>query len=283
MKPRLNLRLRWLIALLGMTAAIRLPAADPAGAFDAANKLYEQGKFSEAASAYENLMQSGSISPALCFNLGNAQFKSGHPGRAIAAYLQTEQLTPRDPDVRANLQFARNQVQGPTLRPGWSDRWLGAFTLNEWALLAAGAFWLLCLLMTAGELWPQGQRRLRAYAAMTGGAAVLLFACLGLSFRQHSQETAIVIMPEVVVRAGPFQESQSVFTAHDGAEFSILDRKDEWLQVSDGARRSGWLKREQVRLWPEGAGSKVIPLPPAGGTGQRATSPCQPACKGVFL
>ena len=103
--------------------------------------------------------------------------------------------------------------------------------------------------MTAGQLWPQWQKRLRAYAAMLGGAAVVLFACLGMSLRQHSQEIAIVIAPEVVVRAGPFQESQSVFTAHDGAEFSILDRKDEWLQVSDGARRSGWLKQNVVVLF----------------------------------
>ena len=50
-------------------------------------------------------------------NLGNAYFKSGQLGKAIAAYREAEQMSPRDPDVRANLRFARNQVQGPTLRP----------------------------------------------------------------------------------------------------------------------------------------------------------------------
>jgi hypothetical protein len=158
--------------------------------------------------------------------------------------------------VRANLQFARNQVQGPTLRANRFELWLNALSLNEWALLAAGAFWAICLLMTAGQWRPQWQRRLRAYAAMVGGAAVVLFACLGMTLQQHSRETAIVIAPEVVVRAGPFEESQSAFTAHDGAEFQILDRKDEWFQVSDGARRSGWLKREQVAVWPRAHGPK---------------------------
>ena len=40
-------------------------------------------------------------------------------------------------DVRANLQFARNQVQGPTRRPGRVEGWLGTLSLNEWMALAA--------------------------------------------------------------------------------------------------------------------------------------------------
>jgi len=259
MKPRSNLLLIWLLALSGVAGSSCLAAADLAGAFDAANKLYEQGKFAEAATAYENLAQPGASSPAVVFNLGNALFKSGQIGRAIATYREVEQLTPRDPDVRANLQFARNQVQGPTLRAGRLELWLNALSLNEWALLAAGAFWLICLLMTAGQWRSQWQRRLRAYAAMVGGAAVVLFACLGMAWQQHSKETAIVIAPEAVVRAGPFEESQSAFTAHDGAEFAILDRKDDWLQVSDGARRTGWLKRNAVSLF--GATKARQPLP----------------------
>src|SRR4051812_37409734 len=77
-------------------------ATDVSAAFDSANKLYEQGKFSEAASAYQTMIQSGTASPAVYFNLGNAFFKSGQVGRAIAAFRDTENLTPRDPDVRAN-------------------------------------------------------------------------------------------------------------------------------------------------------------------------------------
>ena len=88
-------------------AAVR--AESGSGGFEAANKLYEEGKFAQAAAAYEQLIQSGRVSAPLYFNLGNAWFKSGQMGRAITAYRRAEQLAPRDPDVRANLQFARNQ------------------------------------------------------------------------------------------------------------------------------------------------------------------------------
>ena len=117
------------VLLLAWVTVVSSPAQSPGGvsatAFDSANKLYEEGKFAEAVSAYEKLAQSGETSAALYFNLGNAFFKSGQIGRAVAAYRTAEQLTPRDPDVRANLQFARNQAQGPTLSPGRWQRWLG--------------------------------------------------------------------------------------------------------------------------------------------------------------
>src|SRR5207249_8839840 len=122
------------------------------------NKLYEQGKHSEAAANYEKLIQTGWVSAALYFNLGNALFKSGQIGRAIAAYRQAEQLAPRDPDVRANLQFARNQAQGPTLSPSRWQHGLGKLTLNEWTLLASGAVWLWFLLLAASQWRPVWRR-----------------------------------------------------------------------------------------------------------------------------
>src|SRR5204863_6861501 len=95
----------------------QLRAENAPSVFEAANRLYFEGKFSEAATTYGILEQSGEKSPALYFNWGNALFKSGQIGRAIAAYRQAEALAPRDPDIRANLQFARKQRQAPTLSP----------------------------------------------------------------------------------------------------------------------------------------------------------------------
>ena len=123
-----------------LLSLISLPvlAQSVTATFDNANKLYEQGKFAEAAALYEKLLQSGHVADALYFNMGNAFFKGGQIGRAIAAYVQAQRIAPRDPDVRANLQFARNQVQGPTFLPERFSRWLGKLTLNEWTWLAAG-------------------------------------------------------------------------------------------------------------------------------------------------
>ncbi len=220
-------------------------------AFESANKLYEEGKFAEAASAYQKLAQSGQASAALYFNLGNAFFKSSQIGRAIAAYRQAEQITPRDPDLRANLQFARNQTQAPTLSPGRWQRWLGRLTLNEWTLLAAGAVWLWFLLLAILQWRPALRPTLRGYLYGLAAVCLALSACVLFTLREtRFTRTAIVITREATVRYGPLAESPAAFTVHDGAELRVLDQKDEWLQVSAGPRRIGWLRRDQTLLHP---------------------------------
>ena len=96
----------WIVLLAALLFTSAGLAADVSSNFDAANKLYEEGKFSDAAAAYEQMIQSGTASSAIYFNLGNAFFKSGQLGRAVAAYRDARTIAPHDPDVRANLDFA---------------------------------------------------------------------------------------------------------------------------------------------------------------------------------
>ncbi len=226
-------------------------AADISAEFNAANKLYAEGKFAEAAGTYEKILRFEAISPALYFNYGNAEFKSGNFGRAIAAYRQAAQLTPRDAEVRANLEFARNQVQGPTLRESRWENWLGLLTLNEWTGLAAAALWLTFAMLAAMQIRPALETALRGF--VFGAVAVTLSsgACLGVEAAIHfSRQTAVVIAPDATTRSGPFDEAQSAFTAHNGAELAVLDQRDNWLQVTDGSGRIGWIQRKQVETLP---------------------------------
>jgi len=223
-------------------------AENPTSAFDAANKLYEGGKFTEAAAAYEKLAQINPGSASVYFNLGNAFFKSSQIGRAIAAYHQAEKIAPRDPDIRANLQFARNQIQGPTFVPGRAQRWLGKLTLNEWTMLASGALWLWLLLLAAMQWRPALRPALRGTIVTLAIAAILLCACLAVAWSEsRPRHAAVVISQDASVHNGPFDESPTAFRLNDGAELRILDEKDNWLQVTADGRRIGWLRRDRVR------------------------------------
>jgi tetratricopeptide (TPR) repeat protein len=229
--------------------ALRLPPwpESLSAGFEAANKLYEEGKYADAAASYESLLQGGQVSAALLFNLGNAAFKSSHIGRAIAAYRQAERLAPRDPDVRANLQFARNQVQGPTLPVGRWQRWLSRLTLNEWTATTAAAFWLLFLLLALLQWRPALKATLRTAVLAAAAGTLLLAVCLaGAVCQARLVRIAIVVKPEAVVRAGWFKESKEAFTVHDGAELKVLDQNDKWLQVSPDPLRLGWVPRDDV-------------------------------------
>jgi tetratricopeptide (TPR) repeat protein len=253
---------RWLSFFVITLYPLCTQAALSAAGFDAANSLYEQGKYAEAVSAYEVLAQSGQVSAAIYFNLGNAYFKSGQIGRAIAAYRAAQQITPRDPDLRANLQFARNQTPGPTLSPSRWQRWLARLTVNEWTLLAASAVWLWLLLLAILQWRPALRPALRNYVFSLAVLGALLCLCVFAALREtRFTPAAIVVTGEATARYGPLAESPAAFTVHDGAELRVLDQKDEWLQVTAGPRRIGWLRRDQTQL----PSSKT--LPPTKGSG----------------
>ncbi len=274
------LRRLWLIAvaisvLLAARAAFCAPAAgatssaalpkDPAAAatqaivaFDAANKLYEQGKFGEAARAYQQILEGGARSVTLYFNLGNAWFKAGQNGRAIAAFRQAELLSPRDPNVQFNLAFARKRVTtGEPPAGPFLQRLLAGLTLDEWTLLTAGAFWIGLLLLAAGELRESFRATARRYA-LVAGMTVILGAAAVLAYRSFQDGKAVIVVSEAVVRSGPFDEAKVLHQFRDGTELDILDRKQlsgdkgqTWFNVRNAAAQSGWIKDDQVvRIQP---------------------------------
>ena len=237
--------------LLALFCAGNLIAADVTTEFSAANRLYAEGKFADAAAGYEKILQTGTPSPALLFNYANAEFKAGNLGKAIAAYRRTGQWSPRDDEIRANLAFVRNQVQGATVREGRWQSWLGTLSLNEWTLLAAGAFWLVFLLLAAGQIRPALAPKLRSLTRLFVVLVIFLGAGLSLQAVNHfSRQTAVVIAAEVTARSGPFDWEQIAFTLRDGAELRVLDRHDNWVQVADDSGKIGWLNRKQVEVLP---------------------------------
>jgi tetratricopeptide (TPR) repeat protein len=241
----------WLAILFTLGCAGTIWAADVATDFTAANKLYAEGKFAAAAAGYENILQTGVVSPALFFNDGNAEFKCGHLGKAIAAYQQAAQLSPRDAELRANLAFVRNQVQGATLRESHWQNWVGALTLNEGAVLTAVLFWLTLALLTVRQLRPALVPKLKNATRIFIALTVFSGTVLGLQAANHfSSATAVVIADNVTARSGPFDDAQSAFTLRDGAELTVLNRRDGWVQVADGAGKSGWLPAKQAAVVP---------------------------------
>ncbi len=225
-------------------------SASPAAAFEHANKLYEQARYPAAAHTYQLLLDAGAASAELHFNLGNALFKNGQVGQSLYHYRLAERLAPRDPDIRANLQFARKVVRGGLLpETSWWHRALATLTLDEWTALAAAFLWLWLLALAAGQWSADLRRAFAGYTAAAGLAALLAATLLGAAWNHHRHsQTAIVVVPEAVVRYGPLEESQSAFTLRDGFELDVLDEKDGWLQILDDTRRAGWVRKEQVRV-----------------------------------
>ena len=221
-----------------------------AAAFEQANRLYAEGKFPEAVAAYQRLLDAGQVSPAVYFNLGNAAFKAGQLGRAIASYRLAQELAPRDADLRANLQFVRNRVAGPgNPSPArWRER-LNGLTLNEWTWLTVGAFWLWFALLTARQAGLTSPARVKGYALTAALVTALSGTCLGIrGYSELAALPAVITVREATVKYGPLEESRNFYTLSDGAEVTVLEQQDHWLQVRDANQRTGWIKQEQAMV-----------------------------------
>lgn len=234
--------------------------------FHGANHFYEKGDYTQAIIHYKQLLDNASnrISPALYFNLGNAYFKNKQVGFAIANYRRADALSPRDPDIHANLRFARDSIATTYQEPPW-HRPLTWFRLNEITVVVVMFWWLLILLLTLKVLLPSTSPRTANGPAnqvsflsrfrvrpMWIALTLVLFLCstlfLVLSWRYQQQRTAVFVR-DTTVRFGPLEESQSAFSARDGLEMPILVQRDGWVQVSDGSRQ-GWVSARDIFIVP---------------------------------
>src|SRR5262249_60282743 len=114
-------------------------------------------RYAAPAAEHERLLASGVASANPYFNLGNAYLKAGQTGRAILAYERARRLAPGDPDLRANLTFARSPEATPEPAPWWTRVLfpLAASWSSDALLLgAACAWWLLAGVRVAARPLP---------------------------------------------------------------------------------------------------------------------------------
>lgn len=228
------------------------PGDDVRVQFDAANKLYEEGMYLEAIEAYENLIHQGNVSAAIHFNLGNACFKSGRSGLAIANYRLAACLAPRDSDIRRNLERARASLgdSAPSGQSLWNQFPL-ILTLNELTLLAALSFWIWIGTRILRLPRPHRGKSFRFISLAAGASAAVFGAWLGCKMLATvTRPSAVAVAPEVVVRFGPLEESPGHYTVGEGAEMRVLDRKQDWLRVRDSMGRTGWVQEDRLILIP---------------------------------
>ncbi|HIG26699.1 MAG TPA: tetratricopeptide repeat protein [Verrucomicrobiales bacterium] len=212
--------------------------------FDAANKLYEKDNYQVAAESYESLIAAGKSSSAVYFNLGNSYFRMNRTGKAITNFLRAQSLSPRDPDIKANLEFARDQVVRPS--PPRTPIYvilLSTLTLKEWFRLCFVTNLLFFLLLGLGEWRPDWKPSLRIPAIVS---FVMLFGMVAVVaaayFVRKAAPDLVVTAPKASAHYGPMTESQEYFILNEGEELKVQDKKSGWLKAKSSDGRSGWIQ-----------------------------------------
>jgi hypothetical protein len=249
----------WLSLLLSGRAA----AGDPPEArFAAANRLYFEGRYAEAAETYAALVSEFRIEdPALYHNLGNAYFRTGAYGSAILYYKRALAL---EPDARLqdtlerNLDAARRTLQSRyrsssdtalTYANPASALYRVTHSVSEPVIsLAFVVLWtalfgvLILRRMLQGARWPGRV-----------GIALAIFAALsglmlgGRLWTEDEARIGVVVAPDAKIRDGKHEVAQGR-EIPEGLEVRIIDAEDpDWTQVELASGRRGWVDSDEVK------------------------------------
>jgi tetratricopeptide (TPR) repeat protein len=250
------------LALAGLAAF----SSSPASLYNRGNQLYKAGKFIDAADSYRQAVTAGANNAELFYNLGNAELRSGRLGPAVASYLRAGRLDPRDPDLRANLDYARSRIKTklPELEAGPLTRafnfLVGLVSANEAIAALAALYWLiaaalLVLILADGERLRRAAR-LGLYVAVVLFVLFLPFAAVRVK-RDLLTSRAVIVAAVQTARSGPGETNATLFELSEGMEVTVGTCENGWCRVSAGGGFLGWVPAgsfEEIRSAAVGSG-----------------------------
>jgi tetratricopeptide (TPR) repeat protein len=232
--------------------AVPATSGNAEATFAKANADFAAGRYAEAITGYESLVQSRQWNPALFYDLGNAYFRKGDPGRAILNYERALALDPNHAEARANLRLVRDQARALELATGPVESHLDYLTRDQYTWLAAVAFWgavaILCGLYFARRravVWIFAFVTLAVIAAAAGGAVYVL------ETGTAGTDLAIVTKNNIQARLATAESAGTVLLLPAGSEIKILSTRGDWSYAALPNDLQGWIpaqSAERVRL-----------------------------------
>lgn len=235
-------------ALPSSLALLLAAALSPLDAYQQGNRLYAQRNYAQAALAYEQALAAGP-SAVVHYNLANACFKSGRIGRAILHYRRARYLAPRDPDIRANLDFAR-RYRVDKLAATASPVAKALDDALHWLSRREAALWTAVLTAFAAgflAVWIVTRRTpLLAPALLCGALALAGLATQRAWIAEIGSRPAVVVAPEARAWSGPSEEFKEILLLHDGSEVRIREARGQYLLIQLPGGSGGWIRKDAV-------------------------------------
>lgn len=246
---------RPLLALLalGLLPVPPVVADSALSLLKAGSDHYRARRYDEAMQEYEVLVE---VAPCAAshYNLGVAAFKAGKKGVARLHLERALLHAPRDPDVRANLEFVKASLPPPPPAPEedlvtrWANAILDRISLRESALTFLLFTWILGIPVAVALARPRGRRRpvlLTALAALP--LWLLSFAIFGAkTYQVEVIQHGIILAGKVDVRTGPDPGETRRFELHEGDRVQIVHRSGDWYRIALETGENGWIEARSI-------------------------------------
>lgn len=217
--------------------------------FNEGCSFYEEGNYLQSINAYKSIIKKGIENPTIYYNLANAYFKNQQLGKAIVCYERAFRLSPRNKDIRFNLNFARAKASKEKVKGIFKEFFSNIYnflSINELSLLTSIFYFLLCILIA---IYIFKKKPLLLWTiVVTGFLIVFNGLWLGIKiYKEKITSSAIIIVPCGEVYNGPSINYSVGFTLPEGEKVIILQQKDSWYAVGIKEKGlKGWINKESI-------------------------------------
>jgi tetratricopeptide (TPR) repeat protein len=224
----------------------------PAQLFVEGLTAYKNGDYEAAVARFRDLVDRGRASGKLYYNLGNACFKAERLGHAVWWYEKALRLMPRDPDLKFNLAHARSLLKDQpetTSQPLARVLFFWRYQLRgdqiQWLALGFNlAFWTALAVRRL-----MGRRPYRSWLLLLALPALLFTATAAYDrYEARYRQQAIVLPPQIAVRAGHTPGATELFVLHAGTKVRVQTRRGDHLRIAFGGDKIGWVPGDALGI-----------------------------------
>jgi tetratricopeptide (TPR) repeat protein len=240
-----------------MLFPLSLNAAESDSVLFRAEQYYRQNEFSKAVAEYQSLADSGWVSAALFYNLGNAYFRNNDVKSAILYYERAKRLAPNDEAINENLElsysliFDKVEAVPELFLITWGNAIRDMMTVRAWSWWSIGSFAaMLALGLIFLFVRKMGVRRFAF--GLSVFCLLLCLATFTFGYLQKANigrtDEAIVFTPSVTIKSSPDDSGNNKFILHEGIKVRIEDRIDDWCEVRIADGNKGWMRISDLKV-----------------------------------
>jgi tetratricopeptide (TPR) repeat protein len=246
---------KWFLVVMLLGCSINSNAFDPQNTVKEGNELYKKGLYSQAASKYQQVADSGFVSADLFYNLGNAYYKANDNKKAILYYEKAKLISPRDKELNHNLALAQSKaIDKINNIPDlffleWVRNFRDQLAVDTWAVYSIGFFILGLSGLLLYFFSVKVDFKKLGFWMGTGGIFISIIALLFASSSYNSQikqRTAIIFVKGVTIKSTPAETGTNLFILHEGTKVMIIDKVDNWHKIKIPDGNQGWVKENDL-------------------------------------
>ncbi len=224
--------------------------------FEQGKERYKEGKYLDAINSWMKILDKGTHSSGLYFNLGNAHYKMNNVGPSIYYFEKALQLDPLDSEIKTNLAFAENaridaiEPLPKTIFSKWYTGLSGVLSFNGWAWTSV-IFSMLFISLFLLYYFSISERKKRLLFVGSVLSVLVLLVSLAMAFQIYSDsindKPAIIFAESSEVKSEPNMGSEAAFTLHEGTKVQIIGQDDSWVRIALIDGKDGWIPASDLK------------------------------------